>query len=78
MVAVQGYFDGVNIRSMEQISIKPNQKVIITVMDDFVDFGDKHSKKSMRGALTTFADPALAEKEKDAWEHAAVEKYGNP
>lgn len=78
MMAVQGYFDGVNIRSMEQISIKPNQKVIITVMDDFVDSANIHSKKSMRGVLAAFADPALAEKEKDAWAHAAVEKYDNP
>ena len=31
---------------------------------------------SMRGALAQYADPALAEKEKGAWERAAVKKYG--
>jgi hypothetical protein len=30
----------------------------------------------MRGALAEYADPALIEKEKGAWERAAVDKHG--
>ena len=37
MLAVQGYFDGVAIRPLEKITAKPNQRVIITVMDEFVE-----------------------------------------
>lgn len=33
------------------------------------------SKKSMRGVLGHFANPALIEKEKGAWERAMVEKH---
>ena len=35
------------------------------------------TKKDMRGILSKYADPTLAEKEKGAWERAMVEKYGN-
>lgn len=37
MLAVQGYFDGVAIQPLEQVIAKPNQRVIITIMDEFVD-----------------------------------------
>ncbi len=76
MLAVQGYFDGVAIRPLEKITAKPNQRVIITVMDEFVE-PVKTVEKSMRGVLTQYANPVLAEKEKGAWERAMVEKYGN-
>jgi hypothetical protein len=34
-------------------------------------------KESARGLLSKYADVELAKKEKEAWECAAVEKYGN-
>ena len=37
MLAVQGYYDGANIRALENIDAKPNQKVIITIMDEFIE-----------------------------------------
>ena len=77
MLAVQGYFDGVAVRPLEKITAKPNQRVIITVMDEFLESVKPGDKKGMRGILAQYADPALAEKEKGAWEHAAVEKNGN-
>ena len=33
MLAIQGYFDGASIQPLEKITAKPNQRVIITIMD---------------------------------------------
>lgn len=66
MLAVQGYYDGVAIQLLEKIIAKPNQRVIITVMDEFVEPAKAVRKKGMRGVLSRYADPALAEKEKSA------------
>lgn len=77
MLAVQGYYDGMAIRPLETITAKPNQKVIITVMDEFVDSSASKSKKGIRGILSQYADPALSAKEEGAWERAVVDKYGN-
>lgn len=76
MLAVQGYYDGVSIRPLEAITAKPNQRVIITIMDEFVEPAKAEPQKGMRGVLAQYADPELAKQEKGAWERAAVEKYG--
>ena len=73
MVAVQGYYDGMSIKSFEKITAKPNQRVIITIMDEFVEPDIAEEKKGMRGALSQYADSKLQEKEKGAWERAMVE-----
>ena len=36
MEALQGYYDGVSIRPLGKVKAKPNQKVVITIMDEFV------------------------------------------
>lgn len=77
MSSVQGYYDGVVVRTLEKINAKPNQRVIITVVDDFLEQSSPKPKKSMRGALADYADKELAKQEKGAWERAMVEKYGN-
>ena len=77
MVAVYGYYDGVTIQPLEKIVAKPNQRVIITILDDFVVPVMAVHKKGMRGVLAQYADPELREKEKGAWERALVDKYGN-
>lgn len=77
MQAYQGYFDGENIKALERIAAKPNQKVIITVMDEYVEPEKSICAKSMRGALSQFANPALIPLEKSAWESAMVEKHGS-
>ena len=77
MLAVQGYYDGVTIKPLEKIAAKPNQRVIITIMDEFVEPVKAVRKKGMRGVLAQYANPELREKEKSAWERAVVEKYGN-
>ena len=77
MQAVNGYFDGVSIKLLEKMTAKPNQRVIVTVTDEFVEPSKTNIKKSMRGVLSNYANPKLAEKESGAWERAMVEKYGN-
>lgn len=77
MVAVQGYYDGLNIQTLEKIQAKKNQRIIITVMDEFVEPKTILASKSMKGALAEYANPELIEKEKGAWQRAMVKKYGN-
>ena len=76
MQAIQGYYDGTAIRLLEKITAKPNQRVIITIMDEYVEPAETVHTKNMRGVLAQYADPSLREKEKGAWQRAAVEKYG--
>lgn len=77
MQAIQGYYDGVSIKPLEAVIAKPNQRVIITIMDEFVEPGKTARRKNLRGALAQYADPALVEREKGAWARAAVDKYGD-
>ena len=77
MLAVKGYYDGETIKPLEKIVAKPYQQVIITIIDEFVEPEKIHSKKQMRGILSEYANPNLIEEEKNAWERASVNKYGN-
>lgn len=77
MQAIQGYYDGVSIKPLEAVIAKPNQRVIITIMDEFVEPGKTARRKNLRGVLAQYADPALVEREKGAWARAAVDKYGD-
>lgn len=77
MLAIQGYYDGVAIHLLEEMTAKPNQRVLITVMDEFVDLAEAEHKKGMRGALSLYADPLLAAREKGAWQRAAAEKQSH-
>ena len=77
MQAIQGYYDGSKITPLERIIAKPNQRVIITIMDDFIEPIKPVESKSLRGVLSQYANPALIEKEEGAWERAVVERYGS-
>lgn len=77
MQAIQGYYDGVSIKPLEEMTAKPNQRVIITIMDEFVEPEKTARQKGMRGALARYADPALMEREGGAWARAAVQKHGD-
>lgn len=77
MLALQGYYDGTMVRTLEKINAKKNQKLIITVLDEFMDESiSKEEKKSARGVLAQYANPVLCEKERYAWEKAVTEKHG--
>ena len=77
MLAVHGYYDGTAIKPLEDVIAKPNQRVIITIMDEFVEPAKTPLKKGRRGVLSQYADPSLREKEKGAWQCAAEVKHGN-
>ena len=36
MLALEGYYDGKTIQPLEKINAKKNQRLIITVLDDFI------------------------------------------
>lgn len=78
MLALQGYYDGKTIQPLEKINAKKNQRLIITVLDDFIPEAPKTEKrKTAKGSLAEYANPDLREQEKTAWEKAVIEKYGN-
>lgn len=78
MFALQGYYDGNAVQTMEKIHAQKNQKLIITILDEFIEEIPVHrEKKSARGLLEKYANPALRDQEKTAWEKAVVEKYEN-
>lgn len=77
-MAVHGYYDGTAFQPLEKATVKPNQRVIITSMDDFVD-APQHAEaerlekiERLSGSLSEYSDPALTQKEKGAWERAAT------
>ena len=37
MLAIEGYYDGEIVRTVEKIQAKKNQKLIITILDEFVE-----------------------------------------
>ena len=79
MLALQGYFDGSEVRTLEKIHARKNQKLIITILDEFIEESSlKDSKKpSARGILSEYANPELQREEESAWEKEVEEKYSN-
>ena len=65
MLALQGYFDGNEVRTLEKIHARKNQKLIITILDEFIDESSlKNGKKqSARGLLSEYANPELQKEE---------------
>ena len=80
MLAIHGYYDGLSFQPLDPPPAKTNQRVIITIMDDFIETPKDASKeraakaKRLRGILSEYADPTLREQEKGAWERAAIKK----
>ena len=78
MEALQAYFDGNAVKTLGDVKLKKNQKLIITVLDEFLDDAPKKKMgKSARGILSKYANNDLPEEENTAWEKAVSEKYGN-
>ena len=76
MTAVNGYFDGYHIRVTDTMNVKKYQKVIVTILDDFIDL-DSKDETSAKGILSAYANPMLEAQEEGAWERAAAEKYAD-
>lgn len=68
---------GITGERLEAIQAEKNQKVIITVLDEFVEEMPVRKGHSARGLLSEYADTGLWEKEKTAWEKAVAEKYAD-
>ncbi len=78
MLALEGYYDGENVQILGKIHAQKNQKLIITILDEFVEeLPKKKSAQTVRGMLAKYADPNLRDREESAWEKAVLEKYGN-
>lgn len=45
MLAIKGYFNGREFVPLDKANIKPNQKVIITVLDEYIDADEKIGRK---------------------------------
>ena len=87
MLAVAGYYDGTRVCFLEKPRIKKNQRLMITVMDDFIDeeTGDAKPAADRRNAAFQRLE-AWRERNKDSWgdgfdwrreaEEAIREKYG--
>ena len=70
MIAVNGYFDGNMIQTLEKLNARKNQRVIITLLDE--DIQTNHNEKKMKaaGSLAKYANPNLIPREEGAWERA--------
>lgn len=77
MLALQGYYDGNSVQALEKINAKKNQKVIITILDEFIDEAPNRNNTSARGSLAKYANTELWSEEENAWEKAVIDKYGN-
>jgi len=77
MLAVKGYFDGTTIQLLEDVHAQKNQKVIITVLDEYIEKKSPIHKKSVFGKLSQYASPTLIEQETQAWKKSILEKYEN-
>lgn len=76
MLALNGYYDGKQIQTFEQVHAKKNQKLIITVLDEFIEEKPQKTSISARGSLSKYANPNLWTKEKSAWKEMAGKKLG--
>ena len=79
MLTLNGYYDGNTVQTLEKIQAKKNQKVIITILDEFIEESSSkiRTTESARGSLAKYANPKLWDKEETAWEEEVGEKYGN-
>ena len=77
MIAVNGYFDGNMIQTLEKLNARKNQRVIITLLDE--DIQTNHNEKKMKaaGSLAKYANPNLIPMEEGAWERAVSDLKEN-
>ncbi len=64
MRAIKGYYDGENFKAIDNIEVKKNQKVIITLLDEFLP-SDKNAYKKYVGKLSDKSYKEIVEALKD-------------
>ena len=56
MLAVAGYYDGVVVKPLDHLEAKPNQRVMITVLDAFIASNESVShEKPVKGNFFSLA-----------------------
>ena len=55
MLAIAGYYDGVSIQPLEELKAQKNQRVIITIMDEFISSDLIKSKKEKMNKFFSLA-----------------------
>lgn len=75
MLALRGYYDGNSVQVLEEIQAKKNQKLVITILDEFMEEEPEDQAYSARGSLSRYANPDMIKEEGSAWEKAVVEKF---
>lgn len=75
VLAVAGYYDGKNVQLFEKAPIKKNQRLIITVMDDFVADDAKESSNFSEKKRAAFERlETWREKNKVCFDENLIEK----
>lgn len=77
LLAFQGYYDGNSVQALEKIQAKKNQKLVITILDEFLEEKPDNNMQSARGLLSAYANPDRMKEEDSAWEKAVVEEHEN-
>lgn len=77
MLALQGYYDGNSVQTLEKICAQKNQKLVITILDEFLEEEPQKKMQSARGILSDYADSTMWSKEEDAWKKAVKDRHGN-
>lgn len=78
MIAVNGYFDGSVIQTLEKLNARKNQRVIITLLDEEIQMDNNRQKINAAGSLEKYANPYLIPMEEGAWERAVRDAKKNP
>lgn len=71
MLAVAGYYNGTHVELLEKANVKRNQRVIVTIMDEFIKPPKDESVQAMTRE-TPFARKQAAFSRLEAWRT----KYG--
>jgi predicted DNA-binding antitoxin AbrB/MazE fold protein len=48
MIALEGYFNGKEFVPLKKVDVKPNQKVIITVLDEYIESKEGSEKPFLK------------------------------
>lgn len=73
MTTIAAYFDGRSVQILENVPLKRNQRLLITVLDEFFD--TEAGVKALRGGLSKYANPELRLQERSAWASAVEKKH---
>ena len=53
MIAINGYYDGNSYVTEGNVAVKPNQRVIITLLDDYIPVRNKRTLEEIKSYMKT-------------------------